>query len=277
MSTRGHHGLLLGSGGPWTPAALGVSQWLNDDSSVTDAGAGACSQWNDISGNAWHFTQGTGTKRPTITPAGLNSRRTMAFDGGDIMGSSGATGLFQNVASGYLFGLYRLGVTDGVATQRAFYWFSRNGSTTSRLTLGAANSTGVANAPYFGGRRLDTDSFSGPGSSTARAIQWVMALGVCNFATRELWLYINGGLDSSVTGAWTAGGNTSNTASQGVSLGGILSEAAFFQGDIAEVFAGVGVPSSDSIDKTFGYAAHRWGLTSLLDVSHPYKSAPPTL
>lgn len=277
MSTRGHHGVLLGSGGPWTPAALGVSQWLNDDSSVTDAGSGACSQWNDIGGNAWHFTQATGSKRPTITPSGLNSRRVIAFDGGDIMGAAGATGLFRNVASGYLFGVYRLGVTDGAPAQRAFYWFSRSGSTTSRLVLGAGESSGAANAPYFGGRRLDTDSFSGAISSTGRPVQWVMALGVCDFTNRQISLYINGALDASVSGAWTAGGNTSNTASQGVSLGGTLSEAAFFQGSIAEVFAGVGIPSSDSIDKTFGYAAHRWGLASLLDVSHPYKSAPPTL
>lgn len=270
-------GGFAGGSSPWTPAALGVGQWVNDDSAVTDAGGGACSQWNDISGNAWHFTQVTGSKRPTITPSGLNGRRIMAFDGGDILSGNGAQGLFRNVDSGYIFGLYRLGVTDGVATQRAFYWFSRNGGTQSRLTLGAANSTGTADAPYFGGRRLDSDSFSGPGSTTPRSMQWVMALGVCNFSTRALDLYINGELDSAVTSAWTGGGNTSNTNSNGVTLGGILSEAAFFQGSIAEVFAGVGVLTTDEINKVFGYAAHRWGLASLLDVSHPYKSAPPTL
>lgn len=262
---------------PWTPAELGVGQWLNDTSAVTDAGSGACSQWNDISGNAWHFSQGTSGKRPLIVPSGLNGRRIITFDGGDIMNASGAVGLFRDVAAGYLFGLYRLGVTDVSPTQRGFYWFSRNGSTTSRLVLGASNSVATANTPYFGGRRLDSDSFAGPESATPRSMQWVMALGVCNYSTRVIDLYINGELDSSVTGAWSSGGNTSNTNSNGVSLGGILSEASFFPGSIAEVFAGVGTLAPDDIDRVFGYAAHRWNLTGSLPSDHPYKTDAPEI
>lgn len=264
--------------GPWTPAALGVQQWLNDESPVFDAGGGACSLWEDISGLGRHFEQAaTASKRPLIDPTGLNGRRIVTFDGGDIMSSDDARGIFRNVPAGYLFGLYRLGVTDASPTQRAFYWFSRGGGagTSSRLTLGAANSSGVANAPYFGGRRLDGDAFAGAASSTPRAVQWVMALGVCDYVGRRADLYVNGVLDSSGTGLWGSGGNTADTDSNGVTLGGILSEAAYFQGSIAEVFAGVGVPASEEIDKVFGYAAHRWGLAANLPPGHPYKDAPP--
>lgn len=259
----------------WSPADLGVSQWLNDDSPVIDAGGGACSQWQDISGNGWHFSQPTSVKRPAITPAGLGGRRIITFGGDEILSAPDAVGLFRNVASGYIFGVYRLGVTDGAPTQRGFYWFARGGSTTSRMVLGASNSVATANTPYFGGRRLDSDAFAGAESSTPRAEEWVMALGVCNYAAREIDLYINGEIDSSVAGAWTSGGNTSDTNGNGVTLGGILSENAYFPGDIAEVFAGVGVPVEADIDRVFGYAAHRWGLATLLPLGHPYKAAPP--
>lgn len=261
--------------GPWTPAELVLGQWLNDESPVTDAGGGVCSQWNDISGNGRHFSQADIAKRPAISISGLNGRRIISFDGGDILSAPGAVGLFRAVSAGYLFGVYRLGVTDAVPTQRGFYWFSRGGGTSSRMVLGASNSVATANTPYFGGRRLDSDAFSGSESSTPRAEQWVMALGVCNYADREIDLYVNGELDSSVTGAWTAGGNTSDTNSNGVTLGGILSEASYFPGSIAEVFAGVGVPAEADIDRVFGYAAHRWGLAALLPMGHPYKDAPP--
>lgn len=62
-----------------------MALWLDasDLSSITDAGAGAVSQWNDKSGNARHATQSTGANRPVTGTRTLNSKNVLDFGGGD--------------------------------------------------------------------------------------------------------------------------------------------------------------------------------------------------
>jgi hypothetical protein len=58
--------------------------WLDADdaSTLTDAGSGACSAWNDKSGNARNFAQSNSTYRPIITANTSPSGRTaLVFDG----------------------------------------------------------------------------------------------------------------------------------------------------------------------------------------------------
>lgn len=71
---------VLPGGGP--PVA-GYLLWFDasDTASITDAGAGAVSQWNDKSGNGLHLTQGTGANRPTTGTRTLNSKNVVDFDG----------------------------------------------------------------------------------------------------------------------------------------------------------------------------------------------------
>ena len=52
-------------------------------------------------------------------------------------------------------------------------------------------------------------------------------------------------------------------------------------GRMAEFFTVADVPGTGGTDitdveKAEGYLAHKWGLTSSLPVSHPYKSSAPT-
>lgn len=49
-----------------------------------------------------------------------------------------------------------------------------------------------------------------------------------------------------------------------------------FVGDCAEILICDSGLSTTDRQKAEGYLAHRWGLTANLDVSHPYKSTPPT-
>ena len=50
----------------------------------------------------------------------------------------------------------------------------------------------------------------------------------------------------------------------------------FFEGDIAEFIIVDGVASTSDRQKVEGYLAHKWGTTSALASSHPYKSSQPT-
>jgi len=78
--------LLLGGGGsaPFTPASIsGLMSWYDasDTATITDAGAGAVSQWNDKSGNGYHLTQATGIQRPTTGTRTINGLNVVDFDG----------------------------------------------------------------------------------------------------------------------------------------------------------------------------------------------------
>ena len=73
------------AGGGWTPASLGAAlqYWFDasDAATITDAGAGAVSAWNDKSGNARHVTMATATYRPLTGTRTINGRNVIDFDG----------------------------------------------------------------------------------------------------------------------------------------------------------------------------------------------------
>jgi hypothetical protein len=80
----GMSGKLLRPAGRFTPKSIsGLAAWWDADStsSLTLDGSGNVSQWNDLSGNGVHATQGTANNRPTPIPAGLNGRQVVTFDG----------------------------------------------------------------------------------------------------------------------------------------------------------------------------------------------------
>ena len=50
---------------------------------------------------------------------------------------------------------------------------------------------------------------------------------------------------------------------------------------MAEFFHVAGIPGTcgtdiSDVEKAEGYLAHKWGLTTILDVNHPYKSSAPS-
>jgi len=77
LNTRGRRR----AGAAFTPASLtALKAWYRADLGVTDAGAGAVSQWDDQSGNAHHLTEAT--NRPTYSAtSGANGLAGITFDG----------------------------------------------------------------------------------------------------------------------------------------------------------------------------------------------------
>ena len=86
-----HYGVLAdqraaGTSRTFHPGLLGdCALWLDasDESTLTDAGSGACSAWADKSGAALDMGQSTSGNRPTITSAGINGLTVLDFDGTD--------------------------------------------------------------------------------------------------------------------------------------------------------------------------------------------------
>jgi hypothetical protein len=269
VTTRGHHGILLntGGGGGFTPAALTPYLWYNDDSAVTDIGGGQCSAWNDISGNNYHLDQGNSTQYPLIQLAALNGRRTIRFDGiNDSMrnNSTGARAVFRNQGYGWCFSVHNKRGTDGSATARAVFT-STNGTTGDTRFVALCGNN--ANIPAMFARRLDGDSTAVFNDTTTRAGVWVMQLWIVDWTNGDAFLYTNGTLQASTT-SLTSNGSTSNTdAVRAVVVGGYPAASgaapSIVNGadiDLAELIVGRSVLSSGDISNLFDYAAARWGL-----------------
>jgi hypothetical protein len=265
--------------GTWTPAHLAVPPklWLDDASTVTDAGSGACSQWNDRSSNAWHFTQGTGANRPLIVTGGLNGRRTIRFDGTNdtmINTSSGALDIMRNTGAGWAFVVYKC-LAASVNTNFLFHVPNGLSSGNARFSL-AAGTAGTPNRSIMNVRRLDADSGVNLNGSTDFGTAWTMALLLMDWANGDGFVYENGALANSNT-SLTSTGSTSNTASlTAIALGASGASTNHADSEVASIIVGAGsLPSSDEIDRLFGRAAHRYGLAANLPNGHPFKAFAP--
>ncbi len=81
---RGRPG--AGAAAPYSPIQMpGLSVWYDagDAGTITDAGGGAVSQWDDKSGNTEHLLQGTNNFRPLTGVATQNGINGLRFDGTD--------------------------------------------------------------------------------------------------------------------------------------------------------------------------------------------------
>lgn len=250
----------------FTPVALDVKLWLDDESPITVV-SGACSVWGDRS-SGWDMTQATAGQRPAVINSALSGRRVLRFNGTTSNmsnASNGARDAFRNVPSGWFFSVVNV-ATSASKTNPLIWWtVGSGGSSRATLRVNGASAS-------IGARRFDADSyFSHNGAADADG-KWVMIMGQIDYVGRSLNLYVDGSFDGETTGAFTASGNSENTRSNAVSLGAYSSLGEVMQGDMAAMLAGAGsLLSTDDIDKLFGWAAHRYGLTGNLPDEHPYK------
>lgn len=266
----------------WTPAEISPALWFNDQSRFNLI-SGDCSQWNDQGSLGGHFTQATAANRPSMQPALLAGKNVLQWDGtSDLLSGNSATlNIVNNVDYAWFFVLHYQNEASPGANDRVLLHISQNGGTASRISFLTSSPSGE-NRIRLGGRRVDGGTFSQAVSPTGRTQSWVMALGIMDYGARTVTLYIDGELDQQTTTAFDAGGSTTASDSQAVAMGSYVTSGNYFNGNIAEIISGTSSGgsselSSDDIDKLFGYAAHKWGLTANLDAMHPYKTTPPSV
>jgi len=259
----------------WNPMAMAIRPafWINDDSNIVEASGKAVK----ITSLTRTLTaENTTTLAPTATVAGLNGRRVLAFSGSQyLIPEYSSRNIPREIPAMWFFSVYNLSEGDTTPQERPILTFSQSGSNAYRAGITASNNSGV-NTAGVGGRRIYTDSFAGTQASVGRTDQWVMILGVMDFAGRVISQYVNGALDDEVTGAWSSGGRVVGTFPDSMSIGASPSGAALMRGSIAEIIVGQGYIPDGDIDRLFGYAAHRWALADALPAAHPYKTDAPT-
>lgn len=226
----------LQSSAAFSPLSLSPFLWLDasDTATITNAGAGAVSQWNDKSGNARHMTQGTSGNRPLTGTTTQNSKNVIVFDGTDDFLATGDLTLPQP-ASFYIVAE----VTTNTASDTSLmaggnfaYYFARTAST------------------YF------WKSYSGANlnSSTAN-----------DLAVHQFTVLHNGASgDIRLDGASIASGNTSTASLTGaaghvLTVGAAPAAAQPFTGFVAEMLAfSSSLASSDQLNLE-AYLKAKWG------------------
>jgi hypothetical protein len=267
----------------WTPLNMAtVPQIYLDaqDSTVTDVSGFASAISNlGAMGSDGDFSQGTAGSRPAILAAELNGNRVLSFDGSDDVlrgGSTAQKDLFRNVGAAWVFSIYKKRTADSSGGIRYVLHSSTNSATSLRFNA-MAGTTGQLNKPSLRVRRLDGDTLASISSPTQFSGPYGMVMYNMDYATGTGSITRDGSLlvtNSSLTST----GSTSDTASAtDLAVGASETGAAANDMDLAALVTSNTAPSASDIDKLFGWAAHKYGLTASLPGGHPYKTAAPTV
>lgn len=157
------------------PFADALALWLDLTSPDTSIVSGAVAVLGDRSGNAYHFTQATGTKRPTYTAsdADFGGQPSMSFDGADdflnraglpawpahtlfmwVYGGSAAFARFAEYSSGSTYtALLNVSSTSARAvftnTGQTYKDRAITAATTRRLAVAFDTTTGATAVPQY--------------------------------------------------------------------------------------------------------------------------------
>jgi hypothetical protein len=281
--------LRTGGAIPWTPAYMAIPPifWWDHSTSVTNV-SGAASTWANkgSGGTDYDLIQSTAANRPTINASGLNSLRTLTYDGTNdnmVSNTMVARAYSNNVSSMWVGGVMRKTTVDGAATFRTV-WQTNTGTNITRMSM-TIGSSGGANQPALIARRLDADSaalLAGAGTLGTSTFHIVMV--TMDYAGRPGNVYVDGFLVGNNATLTTAGSTSATTTTDQMSVGssysggGTATPASWADMELANLMgARNGIPATLERQKWEGYQAWLYGLTANLDASHPYKSVPPTL
>lgn len=239
----------------------GLKLWLKADGSVYNAGTTQATngqtvaEWVDASASGWNATQATETNKPTFVTGAYNGRPCVRFDGVDnTMTLAGAFGILRNVSAGTIVACVKL--NSATAGEKDILSITRNGSTTSARLLLAVSVT-TSGRWGGGGRRLDANGFVGVESTgAASTASPVIAEISADYANSNLFMYLGGSLESSTT-SFQTDGNTSDTDSGAVRLGGLASST-FASVDVLEVCVFNVVLTAPQRASLTAYLAARW-------------------
>lgn len=263
--------------GPWTPdLASDLMLWLDaaDTSTITEV-SGEASVWADKSGNGNDADDSsTSARRPatgTVTQNGLN---VLDFDGTANYLNAGNLG--GKAAS---FTVYVVASPDNI-------------SKSTQAICAVSDATGAAwnvwAAVMLRSVRLnDYEAFIGNGVN-----DWQQVVTTDNPVTQGQFgifgqTYQAGNTTISMispdvarTTTSPSGGTNTNTPGTAYdfcvgNLGTMSAGNWFYDGKVAEVVIYDRVLTSEERDRLEGYLAHKWGLESQLNASHPYKTYPP--
>lgn len=247
----------------WTPAQLGLTlrAWYQFNL-LTGSNNDPQGSVIDSSGNGFNLTQ-TGTARPTLVTADLNSLNTLNF-------------LKANVQRYPL----ALTIVNG-GSAGSFYCVYKGTNASDDHCLNTAGSSGNDNHyPY-----TDNNFYNDFGSNARKTVGAATGPGVTSYrilsiysAANDWAFFVDGGTGGSSGGTAALFSTVSNTVGwTTVDFHIGAGRTANYDGRVGEVIFTSAKQSTADRQKVEGYLAWKWGLTGNLAAAHPYKNAPPTV
>ena len=272
--TAGRRANAFGSA-PWSPASdITAAAWFDasDTGSYTLSGSNVTAV-TDKAGNATVTVNGT----PNVSTT-LDSKTTFTFSGS---GEDLTTNEVAQASSGNHWAIGVMQWNTRNDSQDSFWSTENNTASASSkrdyaISAGASNFDGELDLDGLSSNRISTtignkqDFDSGIAQNT-----WVILVAIFNKTGNQIAVRVDG------DNAFTPVNDYDNSLQTNMDLRIFRNRAnERMGGRMAEFFSVAGVPGTGGTDitdvqKAEGYLAHKWGLTSSLPVSHPYKSSAP--
>lgn len=239
----------------YTPAQNMPMAWWDpsDEETIAESG-GSVSQIDDLTGNAYHLTQGTGANRPVTGTEAINGLNVLDYGGSHFL---------ENSSLGTALG--------GTNTPHAFYCVFELDDVSSTHVLYSAYGSGTQHywftnttPSYRISRKADDTTEQNITVSTPPTATPVLA--VVFFDGTTCYYYVNGVLFS--TRSFNVGACTFDSFELGAILGG-----SGMNGKIAECFVTDASESTNVRQRNEGYLAHKFGIS--LTATHPYANYRP--
>lgn len=257
---------------PWTPDQLSPQFWY-DDTGLNSTGSNFDTWDNNVAAD----TLGYVNLRPTITT--LNSLPAIIGPRISYASTGGLNTLFNNTSASYAFVVFKKPVlTASGAFECLFSFLGSTGFDTRVIVL--VSTTTDNDQLVLWTQRINGEGITVTDPNYALDTAWHMALFEMDWANGVAYMTVDDDsrnsqamLSSGTTGNDAVGDYTSNINANAINAGG--------QSDTSDchiagmVFGNTQILSTEERNKLFGWAAHKWGLTGNLPLSHPYKSNPP--
>lgn len=228
-----------------------VGWWdASNTGSITSSGSD-CTQWADLSGGGYHFTQGTTGKYPQTGTATINSLNVLSFDGtADSMSVTSYAGLNGSADMTVFYVVESAATGDRVVLEMTANYTSTAGFVSFQTSATRYLSSGISSPPVFNQYRTSAIS-----NATPYVLSWTADRASTDPENR-LWL--NGTVDNTAVNT----GNTSGTFSTtGLFLGSRNNASLFWSGKIAEIVVYAAVLDSTNRQTVEDYLGPKWGVT----------------
>ena len=260
----------------WSPSDVTISGWIDaSDSENYTASGTTLTGVTDKSGTSSFNVNGT----PTIVSAGLNSLSVFDFSGTseNIMSASYISHT-DGSGNHWAIGVF---LADNVNNKRDSFWsfhtttsperdYSISSATSSNSWPGEIDLDGLSN------NRISSTMGNGQDWTTSASIDnWHIVVAIFNKTGNRIQVRLNGSFVVNVS-------DYDNSIQTSQELRLMRNRGSVhLDGRVAEFFSvkdipGTGGTDISDVEKAEGYLAHKWGLTTNLPVTHPYKSSAPS-
>jgi hypothetical protein len=219
----------------------------SDTSSISLSGS-EVTQWNDLSGNAHHATQGTSTRRPLSGTRSLNGLNVLDFDGtDDFLINNGIASSFEGEDKP--FTIFQVSQLDTAATGQTHWAITYNVNNTPRIFPAEAN------------LNIRDDS----GSAVALTITGALNTNAQFLTFRSSGLNFTGFLDDSLINTGTSYNLIDLTLSRGT-IGAYRNDSLFpngvlfSNGTIGELIFYNRELTLTEVEEVHSYLSAKWGI-----------------